>query len=1031
MEASQQHLYHMIFRTGGYRDNVNPQLLTLPQLWNRSWQDIAPDANRTLFLFGKSQLSPFHIRMIYELGKFITIYLYQVNPCFEFWEDVTTPGEDRWRRIKAIEFDNNSEEASLTHDENENYLLKLWGRSGRETIKLLSMLEEAGSREMNTTSEWLLPVMETPSDSSLHLVQNQILNRVSPIDSKLKIKRDTSIQIASCTDIFRETETVYNSILYNLSVNPKLSMSDIAIMVPDMSMYGPVIQSVFNKFPERITYSMIDSTAAIDSLFGKAVSLLLEIADGSFTRKTIIDLLFNQCFLDAHEMDIEDARTCLSWADSLNIFHTFKKSESNNPVQNLYTWHQGLQRLRFGRIFAPNNNYSRDGMFLDFKNIVPFTDMNTGNQTLIDTFSGCIELLHARTKHLQQLKASGEEWLNIIRSLINSFIVVPSERPEEEIVYTTLLARMKKLVAYDRNHNCSIEKVLSFSFIKEFLQENIITIPSTRGSYLSGGINISALVPKRQIPFKIIYVMGMQEGLFPGSADTSTLNIMNVRRHLADVNKPDTNRYLFLEILLSAREKFYLTYVSKDLKKDQDYFPNSVLGQFLTYLNNYVVKEGFSVVPIPATGSSNEYLLDEPDKGEYSDLVSTRVQGKFQPTNYSLSDRIVLLQHAEVSFHAIPALKKKVLLSIPDFSVHEESTAAGESSISLSLRDLAYFLQDPAESTVRWHLGLYDGTDEDTSSNEIEPFFSVFPYAYRFINDTLNYCVFNNSKSAMETFMNDYFRHAKFMSATPAGVFGDIDFESFKSTIHERFYGKNSILQFLEEHKNFHCYRNLRFGTAVVSIKPDFTVQPLPFKMTRGDRSYTVELNGLLPILWKNQDTANCETLVITNSDKPNASNLLLPFLFYTAASTGKDEKLLDFIGEGSFTIHIACRKGIVPFTYRLGSRDCAIYMDRLIHDFLDEGSFDNIPLAVINKYQVLHPINMKPAPSDEDKSLYQQLLARFIDEEREKFISSYRSTKFIELMDATVPIDAYDKVRNRLGMLFKPFPTKEHSEHE
>lgn len=449
MEASQQYLYHMIFKKKGLRDTVNENLLTLSQYWNRSYPHVSRDISRTLFLFGKSQLSPFHTRMIYELGKSITIYLFQVNPCFEFWEDVTTPGEDRWQRIKSIKIEENSEGLSLAHHENENYLLKLWGKSGRETIKLLSLLEEAGSGDMNTTSEWLFPPLKTSPNSCLHLVQNQILNRISPTDNSDRMERDRSIQVASCTDIFRETETVYNSILYNLIENPDLSMSDIAIMVPDMSEYGPVIRSVFSQNQKRLTYSLIDSTAAIDSLFGKAVSLLFEIAGGSFSRKTIFDLVFNQCFLEAHDMDFDDARTCLSWTDSLNVFHTFKKSESADPENNLYTWQQGLQRLRFGRIIQPHDSYTSDGVFLNYKNIVPFADMNTGNLELLDSFTGLIELLYAKTKHIQPMKTSGEEWLKIIRSLIDTFIVVPTERPEEKIVYSTLMARMKKLAMID------------------------------------------------------------------------------------------------------------------------------------------------------------------------------------------------------------------------------------------------------------------------------------------------------------------------------------------------------------------------------------------------------------------------------------------------------------------------------------------------------------------------------------------------------------------------------------------------------
>jgi hypothetical protein len=45
------------------------------------------------------------------------------------------------------------------------------------------------------------------------------------------------------------------------------------------------------------------------------------------------------------------------------------------------------------------------------------------------------------------------------------------------------------------------------------------------GDYLTSGVTISALLPMRPIPFKIVYVLGMQEGDFPGRADTSSLDL--------------------------------------------------------------------------------------------------------------------------------------------------------------------------------------------------------------------------------------------------------------------------------------------------------------------------------------------------------------------------------------------------------------------------------------------------------------------------------------------------------------------------
>jgi exodeoxyribonuclease V gamma subunit len=716
MEAAQQFLYYSLFRKNGYRDALNKNHVTLPQYWNSISQRINRTPCCKLHLFGKSQLSPFHIRMIYELGKHLDISIYQMNPCSEFWEDVTTPGEDRWQRIRSIPIQENGTGDFLADNADENSLLKQWGKTGRETVKLLSLLEEAGSGELSFISRWIAPESSRTETTCLNTMQSQILKRTTLTGLLNKLSQDASIQIASCPDIFREAETVYNSILYNLERDADLKMTDIAVMVPDMDRYGPVLESVFSGFPRKIAFSIIDSSAAADSLFGKALLSILEIASGLFSRKEVFELINNQCFLTACSMTTDDASTWLSWADALNVFRGFNTEDAIDPGRNLYTWQQGLQRLRLGRIMRTTDLERHNGIFLDFKNIIPYADMETNDQYTIDTFNLTIELLYNRIKDLPVLKTSGLEWLNIIEKLIADFIAIPADRREEYHVLNALLASLKKLPVLDSLNYENRSGAFSFPFIKEFITENLTAIPSIRGSYLNSGINISALVPKRQIPFKIIYIMGMQEGVFPGVSDFSTLNLMNIKRRVGDVTRPDINRYLFLETLLGTREKLYITYVSKDLQKDQDFYPNSVIGQLITYLSNHVTAEAFKIVQVPASGISDAYLLAAFQTG-YSDIISSRIDGKFQPVNFSEADRLVLLQTAAKNYTLEPAVTsviteklnaKSARLTIPPEKMNDH-----EKIIPVSLRDLANYLINPVESTLRWHLNIYDEDDEN------------------------------------------------------------------------------------------------------------------------------------------------------------------------------------------------------------------------------------------------------------------------------------------------------------------------------
>ena len=1026
MEATQQHLYRLIFQEGGYRDAIKRNWFTLPQYWGRVSPGVSPRGNRALYMFGKSQLSPFHTRLIYELGKYLDIFLYQVNPCSEFWEDVTTPGEDRWRRIRSIKIDHGGEGDTLPYNDNENPLLKLWGKTGRETIKLLSLLEEAGSKELRFTSAWLFPEpRKGGATNTLRTLQDQILRRTTLPESSKKIRQDTAIQIASCPEIFREVEAVYNSILFNLEYDDELNMTDIAIMVPDMALYGPVIQSVFSRDPKRISYSIIDSTAATDSIFGRGVRSILEIASGSFTRREIFDLIYNPCFLEAQGMNLDDAAVWLSWADRLNIFRGFNKSDDIDPERNLYTWQQGLQRIRLGRIMQTPSAYSQADCLLDYKNIVPYSDMSSDNQRHADRFNRAIELLHAKTKHLHHLSASGEEWGHIIEGLISEFLAIPADRPAESYVRNALAESLEKLIAVDRLKKNRKSAWATLPFMKDYIMENLADIPSTHGSYLTSGINISALIPKRQIPFKIIYVMGMQEGPFPGSADSSTLNLTTIKRKIGDSTRPDDNRYLFLETILSAREKLYITYIRKDLQKDQDFFPNSVTGQLITYLHNHAISGDFNIVQVPPSGSSEEYISCDTRMESYSDFIISRAKDTIQPVTYSESDRLVLLKNAIEHHNLDPSIaadiKEKISKKIPDFRILPTVKPSVKEKLAVSLRDVASFLIDPVESAIRWHLSIYDDDDEDKTVTEDEPFFSVFPYNYQFITAVLKYYIRTGSQKDIKPFINTYYRHARLKSNMPDGAYGDIDLEELSDVIMDRLNADGGLSEFLHARKNTSFHHNTIFGSARLDAVSDRSFPPLICRVTQNAHDHTIELSGTLPFLWKNANTGESETLIITTSKKPNVTHVIHPFLFYMASASGLNADLRQFIGTGTFTVHVSHSSGITPYRYHVSDREGRAYMNRLLADFLDETSFDMLPVSIITNGKIVQPCDMKEHPDEAEKKEYREALAQLIDDDADKLMPAYRPMKILELMNAKVPVDAYEKARDRLGMLLKP----------
>jgi exodeoxyribonuclease V gamma subunit len=75
--------------------------------------------------------------------------------------------------------------------------------------------------------------------------------------------------------------------------------------------------------------------------------------------------------------------------------------------------------------------------------------------------------------------------------------------------------------------------------------------------YLTGGITFCALKPMRSIPSKIICLLGMNDRAFPRPSARLSFDLMEQEPRLGDRSSREDDRYLFLETLLSARERLY------------------------------------------------------------------------------------------------------------------------------------------------------------------------------------------------------------------------------------------------------------------------------------------------------------------------------------------------------------------------------------------------------------------------------------------------------------------------------------------
>ncbi len=218
--------------------------------------------------------------------------------------------------------------------------------------------------------------------------------------------------------------------------------------------------------------------------------------------------------------------------------------------------------------------------------------------------------------------------------------------------------------------------------------------------FLAGAVSFCTLMPMRAIPFRLVCLLGMNDGDYPRQQSPLDFDLMRNDYRPGDRSRREDDRYLLLEALLSAREQLYVSWVGRSIRDNGERPPSVLIGQLRDHL-----AAGWRLDPDgdgeallraltqehPLQPFSRRYFHDAPEQG---------VDGLF---TYAREWREV---HREDE------------IGVPDA---EAPLPPLELEGALGLRALAEFLANPVNAFFQQRLKVrFD--DEQLTGNDEEPF---------------------------------------------------------------------------------------------------------------------------------------------------------------------------------------------------------------------------------------------------------------------------------------------------------------------
>ncbi|MEE2643847.1 MAG: exodeoxyribonuclease V subunit gamma [Myxococcota bacterium] len=571
-----------------------------------------------IYLFGLSYVAPAFIEAFSLLSRSASLQLYTLNPCQEFWDDIDNrlaKAREGWLSSSAERADQQRDDPYDLENPSDTMALRLWGRPGREYIHLLNELTGCNFEPhfVDPKGEGVQRVGELtapPSEASprrlgtngvplLHQLQQDILYRretLPPRSAPLPgAEEDDSLRLFACPGLYREVEVVVDELwrLFREAAErgEPLRFHEVAIMVADQRRESYLTHlEILLRERYQIPYNLIDRHISAQSKVFEATLRLLALPEGQLSREELAAALTHPLIGGATGADVELWRR---WFDALRIrFGADERALEETYVdRDVYHWDQGIRRLLLG-LALEGEERGRDEIFCSAGR--GWLPLDTPPGTLPDA-AELIRLARALIEDAEMVseaRLSLSRWCLFLDRYLKRYLCTP--QASDELALEKICESLEAL----READLSGAEV-PFSVARQLFEQRLRQLDSRRGHHQADGVVISSLLPMRVIPFHTVFVLGLGEGVFPGRNPQDPIDLRQARRRPGDVSPSERDRYLFLEVLLSARRRLILSYVAFDDRSGEPLEPSAVVRELSFQLRAYLGPGGLPAAQHP------------------------------------------------------------------------------------------------------------------------------------------------------------------------------------------------------------------------------------------------------------------------------------------------------------------------------------------------------------------------------------------------------------------------------------------------
>ena len=491
--------------------------------------------------------------------------MYLLNPCREYWFEVI----DR-RRLAYLAA--RGKDQDLYHEQG-HPLLASWGQ---QTQSQLALIVDASDETLIDDAHF----SRNPDNSLLARLQNSILDMTPLAPGSVPVAdHDRSIEIHVCHSLTREIEVLHDRLLALFAGPDAPALGDILVVTPDLDAAAPLIDAVFGTAPKQrhIPFAITGRARSHVNSAARALLDLLALASSRFTVSSVFGLLQQPAVARRFGLAADDLEQVRAWLQAAGVHWALDAEHRGSlgvPALPRHSLADGMDRLFLGYALPSRTDAPFDGR-------LPAGDAEGSDTLALGALWQFVDAL-ADLRRKVATPQPATAWAGLLADALADF-VAPADHELEDLreVHDVLEGFGAQLGRSGLTERQPLQG-LPFEVVRAALAEALDD--PARGGVPTGMVTFASMSSLRNIPFKVVCAIGLNDGAFPTHARPLEFDLMSMQPRRGDRQRRIDERNVFLDLLLAARERVHLSYVGRSVRDNSILPPSVLVSELMEYL---------------------------------------------------------------------------------------------------------------------------------------------------------------------------------------------------------------------------------------------------------------------------------------------------------------------------------------------------------------------------------------------------------------------------------------------------------------